>query len=212
MMGVFFFLALYMQDILGYSPLEAGIRFLPSTLMIVGVAPVAGRLSDRFGPRWLIAGGLLIVSASLFSFSRIAVDSGYLDLLPGFMLLGIGVAMTMSPMTSAAMNAVPVQKAGIASGVLSMFRMVGGSLGIAVTGAIFQGLVSSRLDSLLGGTGVTAAQRQSISEQLGGGSVPKVPGLDAAQAKEVTMAGNEAFVYAVGHAMTVSGFVALSGR
>lgn len=211
MMGVFFFLALYMQDILGYSPLEAGIRFLPSTLMIVGVAPVAGRLSDRFGPRWLIAGGLAIVAASLFSFSRIAVDSTYLDLLPGFMLLGIGVAMTMSPMTSAAMNAVPVQKAGIASGVLSMFRMVGGSLGIAVTGAIFQGLVGSKLASLLGGTGVTEAQRQSISDQLGGGTVPKVPGLDAAQVKEVTVAGNEAFVYAVSHAMTVSGFVALAG-
>jgi EmrB/QacA subfamily drug resistance transporter len=211
MMGVFFFLALYMQDILGYSPLEAGIRFLPSTLMIVGVAPVAGRLSDRYGPRWLIAGGLTIVAASLFSFSRIQVDSGYLDLLPGFMLLGIGVAMTMSPMTSAAMNAVPVQKAGIASGVLSMFRMVGGSLGIAVTGAIFQGLVSSKLDSLLGGTGVTEAQRQSISDQLGGGTVPKVPGLDAGQVKEITVAGNEAFVYAVSHAMSVSGFVALVG-
>jgi EmrB/QacA subfamily drug resistance transporter len=211
MMGVFFFLALYMQDILGYSPLEAGIRFLPSTLMIVAVAPVAGRLSDRFGPRWLIAGGLTIAAASLFSFSRIQVDSGYLDLLPGFMLLGIGVAMTMSPMTSAAMNAVPVQKAGIASGVLSMFRMVGGSLGIAVTGAIFQGLVSSRLDTLLTGSGVSEAQRQSISDQLGGGTVPKVPGLDATQVKEVTAAGNEAFVYAVGHAMTVSGFVALTG-
>jgi EmrB/QacA subfamily drug resistance transporter len=211
MMGVFFFLALYMQDILGYSPLEAGIRFLPSTLMIVGVAPVAGRLSDRFGPRWLIAGGLLIVAASLISFSRIAVDSTYLDLLPGFMLLGIGVAMTMSPMTSAAMNAVPVQKAGIASGVLSMFRMVGGSLGIAITGAIFQGLVSSKLDLLLGGTGISAAQRDSVSEQLGGGTVPNVPGLDAAQIKEVSAAGNEAFVYALSHAMTVSGFVALAG-
>jgi EmrB/QacA subfamily drug resistance transporter len=211
MMGVFFFLALYMQDILHYSPLEAGVRFLPSTLMIVGVAPVAGRLSDRFGPRWLIAGGLVLVAASLFSFSRIAVDSGYLDLLPGFMLLGIGIAMTMSPMTSAAMNAVPVQKAGIASGVLSMFRMVGGSLGIAVTGAIFQGLVSSKLDSLLGGTGVTAAQRESISDQLGGGGVPHVSGLGAAQTKEIAAAGNEAFVYALSHAMTVSGFVALAG-
>ena len=145
MLGVFFFLALYMQNILRYSPLEAGVRFLPSTLMIVGVAPVAGRLSDRFGPRWLIAGGLAIVAASLYSFSGIAVDSGYLDLLPGFMLLGIGIAMTMSPMTSAAMNAVPVQKAGIASGVLSMFRMVGGSLGVAVTGAIFQARVGSQL-------------------------------------------------------------------
>ncbi len=211
MLGVFFFLALYMQDILRYSPLEAGVRFLPSTLMIVAVAPISGRLSDRFGPRWLIAGGLVLVAASLFSFSQIAVDSTYLDLLPGFMLLGIGIAMTMSPMTSAAMNAVPVQKAGIASGVLSMFRMVGGSLGIAVTGAIFQGLVSSRLETLLGGAGVTATQQESISDQLGGGSVPSVPGLDQAQAKEVAAAGNEAFVYALSHAMTVSAFVVLFG-
>jgi EmrB/QacA subfamily drug resistance transporter len=147
MLGVFFFLALYMQDILRYSPLEAGIRFLPSTLMIVGVAPVAGRLADRYGPRWLIASGLTIAAASLLVFSGIAVDSGYLDLLPGFMLLGIGIALTMSPMTSAAMNAVPVQKAGVASGVLSMFRMVGGSLGVAVTGAIFQARVGSSFET-----------------------------------------------------------------
>jgi EmrB/QacA subfamily drug resistance transporter len=143
MMGVFFFLALYMQNILHYSPLEAGVRFLPSTLMIVAIAPVSGRLADRFGPRWLIVGGLVLVSSSLVVFTGLAVDSGYTALLPGFMLLGIGIALTMSPMTTAAMNAVPVQKAGIASGVLSMFRMVGGSLGIAVTGAIFQGSVGS---------------------------------------------------------------------
>ncbi|HJX32778.1 MAG TPA: MFS transporter [Solirubrobacterales bacterium] len=159
MLGVFFFLALYMQDILGYSPLAAGIRFLPSTLMIVTVAPVAGRLADRYGPRWLIAGGLAIVAASLYSFSGIAVDSSYPDLLPGFMLLGIGIAMTMSPMTSAAMNAVPVEKAGIASGVLSMFRMLGGSLGIAVTGAIFQGSV--------GASSFSAASPQQFVHALG---------------------------------------------
>jgi len=144
MMGVFFFLALYMQDILRYSPLEAGVRFLPSTLMIVGVAPVAGRLADRFGPRWLIVAGLLILTVSLYTFTGIAVDSSYPELLAGFMLLGIGIALTMSPMTSAAMNAVAVQKAGIASGVLSMFRMVGGSLGVAVTGAIFQASVGGK--------------------------------------------------------------------
>lgn len=211
MLGVFFFLALYMQDILGYSPLEAGVRFLPSTLMIVGVAPVAGRLADRFGPRWLIVGGLLLVAASLFTFSGIAVDSSYLDLLPGFMLLGIGIAMTMSPMTSAAMNAVPVQKAGIASGVLSMFRMVGGSLGIAVTGAIFQGLVSSKLGDLLAGSGVGAAQQDAVSDQLGSGTLPRVPGLDAAQTREVANAGGEAFVYALGNAMMVSAAIALAG-
>jgi len=170
MLGVFFFLALYMQNILGYSALEAGVRFLPSTLMIVTVAPIAGRMADRFGPRWLIAAGLTIVAASLFSFSGIAVDSTYGDLLPGFMLLGIGIALTMSPMTTAAMNAVSVDKAGIASGVLSMFRMVGGSLGVAVTGAIFQGAV---------GNPETATPAD--------------------------------FVDALGHAMTVSGVVALAG-
>ncbi len=147
MMGVFFFLALYMQNILRYTPLEAGVRFLPSTLMIVGVAPVAGRMADRFGPRWLIAVGLIVVAASLYTFTGIAVDSSYTDLLPGFVLLGIGIALTMSPMTSAAMNAVAVEKAGIASGVLSMFRMVGGSLGVAVTGAIFQGVAGSSFET-----------------------------------------------------------------
>jgi hypothetical protein len=119
--------------------------------------------------------------------------------------------MTMSPMTSAAMNAVTVDKAGVASGVLSMFRMVGGSLGIAITGAIFQGLVSSRLDSLLTGSGVSAAQRDTVAEQLGGGSTGHLNSLDASQAKEVAAAGREAFVYALGHAMTVSAVIALVG-
>jgi EmrB/QacA subfamily drug resistance transporter len=212
MLGVFFFLALYMQDILGYSPLEAGVRFLPSTLMIVAIAPIAGRLADRYGPRWLIGGGLTLVAASLFSFSGIAVDSSYLSLLPGFMLLGIGIAMTMSPMTSAAMNAVPVQKAGVASGVLSMFRMVGGSLGVAITGAIFQALVSSQLGTLLTGTGISSAQRDGIAEQLGGGSISgALQGLDPTQAKQAAAAGSQAFVYGLSNAMTVSGVVALVG-
>jgi hypothetical protein len=110
------------------------------------------------------------------------------------------------------MNAVPVQKAGIASGVLSMFRMVGGSLGVAVTGAIFQGLVSSHLDGLLTGSGISAADRSEISEQLGSGSVSgALKGLDPGQAKEAAAAGAESFVYALGHAMTVSGCVALLG-
>src|SRR5204863_6672172 len=100
----FFFMALYMQNILGYSALEAGVRFLPSTLMIIVIAPIAGRLSDRIGPKPLILTGLSLLSASLFIQLQISNTSGYGTLLSGFILLGIGIALTMSPMSTAAMN------------------------------------------------------------------------------------------------------------
>jgi EmrB/QacA subfamily drug resistance transporter len=138
MLGMFFFLALYMQNILGYSPLEAGVRFLPTTLLVMVVAPIAGRLSDRFGPRWPMVAGLSLTTASLFMFTQIGGGTTYADLLPAFTLMGGGVALTMSPMSTAAMNAVATTKAGIASGILSMFRMLGGTFGVAAIGAIFQ--------------------------------------------------------------------------
>jgi MFS family permease len=140
MLSQFFFIALYMQDILGYSPLEAGVRFLPATLMIVVFAPLAGRLTDRIGARWPIAVGLTFVSAALYWLTTIDVTTTYADIWPSFTLMGFGMALVMSPMSTAAMNAVAESKAGIASGVLSMNRMIGGTLGIAVIGAVFQGL------------------------------------------------------------------------
>jgi EmrB/QacA subfamily drug resistance transporter len=143
MLGQFFFMALYMQNILGYSALEAGVRFLPATLMIVAVAPLAGRLTDRVGSRWPIAAGLTLVAASLYWLTTIDVGTTYADIWPSFVLMGLGMALVMSPMTTAAMNAVATAKAGIASGILSMSRMVGGTLGVAVLGAIFQGEVGA---------------------------------------------------------------------
>ena len=129
MMGTFFFMAIYMQDILGYSALEAGVRFLPTTMLIAVVAPIAGRLADRLGPVWPMSVGLAVLSVSIFMFSGIAVDTTYAGLLVPFMLMGLGIALVMSPMSTAAMNAVSVQKAGVASGVLQMSRMVGASSG-----------------------------------------------------------------------------------
>jgi EmrB/QacA subfamily drug resistance transporter len=152
MMGSFFFMALYLQDILGYGALEAGIRFLPTTLVIAVVAPVAGRLSDRFGPVWPLGVGLSVLSVAMFLFSTIDVNTTYGGLIAPFVLMGIGIALVMSPMSTAAMNAVNVQKAGIASGVLQTSRMVGGTVGVAATGAIFQAELGSGFDpgSLVG--------------------------------------------------------------
>ncbi len=93
MLAQFFFLALYMQNILGYSPLQAGIRFLPSTLILVVLGPLAGRLTDRVGPRPLMTLGLVVVSAALFTQSGITVHTSYLRLLPGFVLMGIGIGL-----------------------------------------------------------------------------------------------------------------------
>jgi MFS family permease len=138
MLAQFFFLALYMQDILGYSPLEAGVRFLPATLMIVIFAPLAGRMTDRIGARWLITTGLVFVSGAMYWLTTIGVNTTYADIWPSFTMMGFGMALVMSPMSTAAMNAVAETKAGIASGILSMNRMVGGTLGVAVIGAVFQ--------------------------------------------------------------------------
>jgi MFS family permease len=144
MFATFFFITLYMQDILRLSPLETGVRFLPMTILIIVTAPIAGRLSDRFGSRWLLAGGMFLVAASLALESRITDTSGYLTLLPAFIVGGVGMGMTMSPMTAAVMGSVERTKAGAASGVLSMMRMIGGVFGVATLTALFQHLAAGR--------------------------------------------------------------------
>jgi MFS family permease len=136
MFGVFFFVSLYIQNILGYSPTQAGAMFLPMTVLIIVIAPIAGRMSDRVGARWLMGIGMTTVGISLLLYQRATVSSDFLTLLPAMILGGIGMAMTMSPMTAAAMGSVPVDKAGVGSGVLNSFRQVGGSLGIGLMGAI----------------------------------------------------------------------------
>ena len=136
MFGMFFFNSLYLQRVLGYSAIETGASFLPMTVLIVLIAPVAGRFSDRIGSRWLMGAGLVCLSASLLSFSRLGVDSSFWDVLPGLILGGIGMSLAMTPTTAAAMGSVPVDKAGVGSAVLNSMRQVGGSLGIALMGAI----------------------------------------------------------------------------
>jgi EmrB/QacA subfamily drug resistance transporter len=136
MFGVFFFVSLYVQNILGYSPTKAGAIFLPMTLLIILIAPVAGKASDRIGGRWLMGGGMTLLGISLLLYQRLGLHSNFWTLLPALILGGIGMALTMSPMTSVAMASVPVDKAGVGSGVLNSFRQMGGALGIALMGAI----------------------------------------------------------------------------
>ena len=208
MLAQFFFMALYMQNILHYTALQAGVRFLPSTLMIIIIAPIAGRLADRIGPKPLIMAGLSILALSLFLQSQITVDSGYATLLPAFVLLGIGIALTMSPMSTAAMNAVDVTKAGVASGILSMGRMVGGSLGVAVTGALFQGRFSGRLSQLMG-SGTTKATSDKLFEAVSSGQSSRLG--SGARAHQVIGYAHDAFIHALTGSMKLSLAVVVIG-
>ena len=150
MFGVFFFVSIYVQNILGYSPTKAGAMFLPMTGLIIVIAPIAGRLSDRIGGRWLMGGGMTTLGISLLLYQRVGLHSTFWTLLPAMILGGIGMAMTMSPMTSVAMGSVPVDKAGVGSGVLNSFRQVGGALGIALMGAILALYLHAPVRSALG--------------------------------------------------------------
>jgi len=145
MFGVFFYVSLYVQQVLGYSPTQAGASFLPWTLLIILVAPQAGRLSDRIGPRPLVSSGMAVVAGALFVFSRLGVNASFWDLLPGMLLGGVGMSLAMAPTTAAAMSSVRPEKAGVGSAVLNSMRQVGGSFGIAVMGAIVASGVSSGL-------------------------------------------------------------------
>jgi EmrB/QacA subfamily drug resistance transporter len=144
MFGVLFYLSLYMQNVLGYSPVQAGAAFLPATLLIMVIAPIAGRSSDRVGSRALLTAGMICVAAGLFYFSRLGTDASYLTLVPGMLLVGLGMACVMSPATAAAMSGVPVDRAGVGSAVVNTSRQLGGSIGIALLGAIIAHQMAGR--------------------------------------------------------------------
>ena len=147
MFGTFFYVSLYMQNVLRYSPVQAGASFLPMTCLIILIAPRAGKLSDLFGSRWLVGGGMTLLAVMLLYYSRLGAHESFWAILPGLLIGGVGMGFTMTPTTAAAMSSVPVAKAGVGSAVLNSMRQVGGSLGIAVMGAIVAssaGSVSAR--------------------------------------------------------------------
>jgi EmrB/QacA subfamily drug resistance transporter len=144
MFGVFFFVSLYMQNVLGYSAVQAGAAFLPMTLMVILVAPIAGKSSDKYGSRWLMTIGMVLLGVQLLYLSQLSADANFWNLLPGFLVGGLGMALTMTPTAAAATRAVPVEKSGVGSAVLNAMRQVGGSVGIALMGAIVAAQASGR--------------------------------------------------------------------
>jgi EmrB/QacA subfamily drug resistance transporter len=145
MFAMFLYITLYIQNTLGFSPQETGLRFLPLTVVSFFVAPAAGRVSRNVPVRFLFGLGMTLVAGGLLWMSGIDADSEWTDLLPGFILAGAGIGMVNPSLAQAAVGVVPPQRSGMASGINSTFRQVGIATGIAGLGAVFQGLLTSKI-------------------------------------------------------------------
>jgi EmrB/QacA subfamily drug resistance transporter len=204
LLGFVFFNTLYFQTVLGYSPLQAGMRYAPSTLMIVVVAPIAGRLASRLGYWVPVAAGTTLAGAALLLFTASQADTPYLELLGPLLLLGLGLGLTISPMTAAAVAGMPPEQAGVASATVNTNRQVGGALGVAVLGAIVAARFSATLPSKLAPLNLPPAVRQRI-EALAGQGVTGASGAGGSGNRAVHQAVSDAFMTGIHSAYLVSG-------
>ena len=145
MFSMFLYIVLYMQNVLGYSPLETGVRFLPISLLSFLAAPIAGKLAERFPARAFLGSGLALVGVALVLMSGIDPSDDWTTLLAGFIVGGIGIGFVNPPLAAAAIGVVEPRRSGAASGINSTFRQVGTAVGIAGLGAILQGRLSHDL-------------------------------------------------------------------
>ncbi len=165
--AMFLYITLYVQDVLGYDALQAGLRFLPVTLLSFFAAPISGRLSVRVPVRLLLGGGLILVSAGLLAMTAVDASSSWTTLIPGFALCGLGIGIINPPLASTAIGVVHYSRSGMASGINSTFRQVGIATGIAGLGAVFQHEVTQSTKAALTASGQAPAVESAAHGQLG---------------------------------------------
>ena len=164
MFSIFLFFSLYMQLVRDYSAFQAGLRFLPMTLMIIVTAPNAGRVASTIGSRAPMTYGLLLVGGGLLAMTTIDADTPYWFLAIFFAIMGHGIGSTMAPMTAAVMNSVGRERAGLGSATTNTSREVGGVLGIALLGTILFTRLSSAIEPLLAQTSLSRSQQDAVVE------------------------------------------------
>jgi EmrB/QacA subfamily drug resistance transporter len=160
--GVLLYTSLYLQEVIGYSPVRAGATLIPWVGVIVLVAPFTGWLSTRVPVRWLVSTGVALVGVALLLFSGLDEHSRFVDMLPALLIGGLGGSLT-APLSGVVIGAVPTEKAGVASGVHNTFRETGGALGVALMGAVF---ASSQAGALSSGASAAHAFVAGYSDAL----------------------------------------------
>jgi EmrB/QacA subfamily drug resistance transporter len=211
MFSMFLYLTLYLQGVLDYSPLQAGLRFLPLSLLSFLVGPVAGRLSEKMPVRWLMGGGLLVVALGLLLMHGVNPGDDWTTLLAGFIVAGVGIGFVNPPLASTAIGVVEQRRSGMASGVNTTFRQVGLATGIAALGAIFQHKIDSVVSAGLAGT-PGAGRAGQFSEAVAAGAGDRAAsGAPAAMRGQLTDLAHHAFISGMNTLLIVSVAVALIG-
>ena len=164
--GALFFVAIYLQQVAGYSATEAGAAFLPLTVLMFTLSRRWGALADKYGPRWLMGIGPIIAGIGLLLLMRIDVKADYwTDLLPALVVFGLGLSMTVAPLTSTVLAAVDEKHSGVASGVNNAIARIAGLLAIAVLGAFVTTQFASVVDDRLGAAPLSSvAVAEAVTE------------------------------------------------
>jgi EmrB/QacA subfamily drug resistance transporter len=211
--ALFLYLTLYLQDYLHYSPLQAGLRYLPITIASFVAAPVAGALLSRVHARVLMALGLLGTGVGLTLMSGLDASSGWTALLPGFIIAGLGVGLLNPVIADVALSVVPKERSGMASGINDTFRQVGVAVGVAAWGAIFLGRGSSRISTLVAGTPLSGHGRphQLLEAMTGGQLVQGTKGIPHGARELAINATRDGFLSGLNAVLLIGGIVALVG-
>jgi MFS family permease len=213
MFALFLYLTLYLQNYLGYTPLEAGIRYLPITVASFLVAPLAGVLLGRLQARVLLAAGLALAGGGLLLMSGIQAGSEWTTLLLGFIVAGVGVGLLNPVIADVAVSVVPKEQSGMAAGINDTFRQVGIAVGIAAWGALFLGRGSDKVGELAAGTPAAEGDHpRQLIEAASSGHLGQALGAVPEGAREtVAHAAREGFLAGINEIIVLGAVLSLVG-
>jgi EmrB/QacA subfamily drug resistance transporter len=213
MFAIFLYLTLFMQGFLGLTPLEAGVRYLPITVLSFLAAPVAGALLGKVQARYLLGVGLTMTGVGLLLMGGLTAGTEWTALLAGFLVAGFGVGLLNPVIADVALSVVPKERSGMASGLNDTFRQVGVAVGIAAWGAIFLGRGADKVQQVAAGTPAGTGERpRQLVEAVSSGNLDKVLLAVPEQARgAVSAAAREGFLAGMNDILIVAGILALAG-
>ena len=211
--ALFLYITLYLQNYLGYSPLQAGLRYLPITVVTFLVAPIAGALLSRIPARVMLSAGLALAGIGLLLMSGVTAGDEWTTLLGGFLVLGGGVGLLNPVIADVALSVVPKERSGMAAGINDTFRQVGVAVGIAVWGAIFVGRGADKVSALAAGTPAASGDhpRQLIEAASAGNLHQAVAAVPPQDQHAVFNAAREGFLAGFNDVLTLGALLCFAG-